>query len=158
MEHDALAEMRALIFELRPGNLEEVGVVEALRAHAAAVQSRTGIVVTVDSDSVECPPVGIESALYRVAQEALDNVVKHAGAGSVRIAMERSTGRLRMEVSDDGRGFDQAAVGADSLGLAGMRTRIEALEGRLVIDTAPGQGTRVSADVPLPVPRPAPTG
>ncbi len=150
LEHDALAEMRALIFELRPGNLEEVGLVEALRTHAAAVQSRTGIVVTVDSDSVERPPVDIESALYRVAQEALHNVVKHARAGSVRIAIERSAGRLRMEVSDDGRGFDQAAVGADGLGLAGMGTRVEVLEGRLAIDTASGQGTRVSADVPLP--------
>lgn len=152
LEHDALAEMRALIFELRPSNLEEVGLVEALRTHAAAVQGRTGIVVTVDSDAAERPPVAIEGALYRVAQEALHNVVKHARAGNVRIAIERSAGRLAMEVTDDGQGFDPGSVRAASLGLAGMRGRIEALEGRLAIDSRLGEGTRVSADVPLPSP------
>ena len=78
LQRDALAEMRSLIFELRPGSLAEDGLVRALRTHTAALQGRVGLPITVAADGVERLPIEIEDALYRIAQEALHNVVKHA--------------------------------------------------------------------------------
>jgi signal transduction histidine kinase len=148
LERDALAEMRALIFELRPGHLEELGLVAALRLHAGAVQGRTGLPITVECDDLERAPLAVEDALYRIAQEAIHNVVKHASATSVRVALERRSDDIELSVEDDGTGFDPDAVPAGHLGLAGMRSRAEALGGRLVLTTGHGCGTRIEAVVP----------
>lgn len=149
LQRDALAEMRALIFELRPGSLEEDGVVPAIRRHAAAVQGRTGLSIILDLEELERLPPAREGALYRIAQEALHNIVKHAGAAQVRVGLRREPPNVRLVVEDDGAGFDEQRVTSDGLGLAGMRTRAERAGGQLRIKSAPGRGTRVEAVVPL---------
>jgi len=149
LERDALAEMRALIFELRPGHLEELGLEQALRMHATAVQGRTGLPIAVACAPVERAPLAVEDALYRIAQEAIHNVVKHAGAHSVDVRLDQEAGALRLRVADDGAGFDPAAVPAGRMGLTSMRSRAEGVGGRLVIDSTPGAGTRLKVAVPV---------
>jgi PAS domain S-box-containing protein len=151
LQRDALAEMRALIFELRPGNIEEYGLVHALRTHSASLSGRVGLPVVVEADpdlALDRLPIDVEVALYRIAQEALHNVVKHAGAREVRVGIARVPDGVRMTVADDGRGFDPADVPDGHLGLAGMRARAERLGGDLLVSTGPGQGTLI--DVVLP--------
>ena len=106
LQREALAEMRALIFELRPGNLEQDGLIRALRTHTAALQGRIGLPVVVESTVDERLPVQIEEVLYRIAQEALHNVVKHANARQVRVEVGRVAKGVRLRITDDGKGFD----------------------------------------------------
>ena len=148
LQRDALAEMRALIFELRPGNIEENGLIQALRTHSAALSGRIGLPVVVESDLPERPPIEVEETLYRIAQEALHNVVKHAGARQVTLDVCRVADGVRLRVMDDGRGFDPAAVPDGHLGLAGMQSRAERLGGRLLVTTAVGVGTTIEVVVP----------
>ena len=147
---DALAEMRALIFELRPGSLDKDGLFVALRKHAAAVQGRTGLPVAVETtcDDEERLPPGIEESLYRIGQEALHNVVKHARAKEARIALTREEGGVRLAISDDGTGFDPLNVPSGHLGLEGMRTRAERIGAQFSVTSTPGQGSRVDVVVP----------
>jgi len=101
LQRDALAEMRALIFELRPGNIEENGLITALRTHSAALSGRIGLPVVVESDLPDRPPIEVEETLYRIAQEALHNVVKHAGARQVTLDVCRVAEGVRLRVIDD---------------------------------------------------------
>ena len=160
LQADALAEMRALIFELRPASLETAGLAGALRTHCAALQGRIGLAVVLEAEGEERLPGEVEAALFRVAQEALHNVVKHAAAHQVRVAVSRRADWATLEVEDDGCGFDPAQVPAGHLGLAGMRARTDKLGGRLSVASSPGHGTVVRAEVPLGgAPRqPAPVG
>ena len=148
LQRDALAEMRALIFELRPGNIEEHGLIQALRTHSASLSGRIGLPVVVEADLDERPSLDVEEALYRIAQEALHNVVKHAGARQVRIEVGRVADGILVRVVDDGRGFDPDTVPDGHLGLAGMRSRAERLGGRLTVTSAPGRGTTIEVVVP----------
>ena len=150
LQQDALAEMRTLIFELRPSSLESDGLVQALRTHATAVQRRTGLTIVVDAEPIERLPLATEEALYRIGQEAIHNVVKHANASNatIRIAAEGDD-RLRLTVTDDGDGFDPTAVPRGHLGLIGMRQRVDLVGGALEVESAPGKGTTVDALVPL---------
>lgn len=154
LERDALAEMRALIFELRPNQLEELGLEQALRLHAAAVQGRTGLPIAVECAPVDRAPLPVEDALYRIAQEAIHNVVKHARATAVSVALDQADRTLRLRVVDDGAGFDPTDVPAGHLGLTSMRTRAEGVGGRFAIDSRPGDGTRLDVAVPIPVAEP----
>ncbi len=149
LQRDALAEMRALIFELRPGSLERDGLVQALRTHAAAVEGRTGISILTEMDEIDRLAPATEGALYRIAQEALHNTVKHARARQVRLRLSRAPeGRVRLTIHDDGIGFDTDAVVGDGIGLAGMRARAERAGGVLEIRSTPGEGTHVEVEVP----------
>jgi PAS domain S-box-containing protein len=143
LQKDALAEMRTLIFELRPQGLEKDGLARALRNHAAAVQGRTGLGVAIEVEAEERLPLDIEEAFYRVAQEGLHNVVKHANATQARISLRRVGRQLRLTVEDDGVGFDPAAVARGHLGLVGMQQRAERIGGELEIGSRAGRGTRV---------------
>ena len=98
LQREALAEMRALIFELRPGNLEQDGLTRALRTHTAALQGRIGLPIVVESTLDERLPLPIEEVLYRIAQEALHNVVKHAGARQVRLEVGRIASGVRLRI------------------------------------------------------------
>jgi PAS domain S-box-containing protein len=158
LQREALAEMRALIFELRPGNLEQEGLITALRTHSAALQGRIGLPIVVTSDLTERLPIEIEEVMYRIAQEALHNVVKHAAAHQVRIEVGRSTGGARLRIVDDGKGFDPAAVPPGHLGLAGMRARAERVGGRVDVRSSMGGGTTIDALVPLEARAIAPSG
>jgi PAS domain S-box-containing protein len=148
LQREALAEMRALIFELRPGNIEENGLIQALRTHSAALSGRIGLPVVVEADLTDRPPIDVEEGLYRIAQEALHNVVKHAGARQVRIELGRVPDGVRLRVVDDGRGFDPAAVPDGHLGLAGMQARAERLGGRISVASARDRGTTIEVVVP----------
>jgi PAS domain S-box-containing protein len=148
LQREALAEMRALIFELRPGNLEQDGLTRALRTHTAALQGRIGLPVVVESSLTERLPLGIEEVLYRIAQEALHNVVKHASARQVRVELDRPGSSVRLRVRDDGKGFDQLAVPDGHLGLAGMRARADRIGATFSCRSEPGSGTTIEVTVP----------
>jgi signal transduction histidine kinase len=146
----ALAEMRALIFELRPGALAEEGLAAAVGKQASALAARTGVPVDVTAPAERIRlALDVEEHLYRLALEALNNAVKHAGAARLTVDLAESGGRLQLSVQDDGIGFDPAVARPGHLGLTTMRERAAAVGGRLAIDTAPGAGTRVEVTVPL---------
>ncbi len=143
LQREALAEMRALIFELRPGNIEQDGLVRALKTHAAALQGRVGLPILVESDLETRLPLEAEQVLYRVAQEALHNVVKHAAAHQVRLDVHRDRSGVRLRIIDDGKGFDPTTVPDGHLGLAGMRARADRLGATFSCTSRPGAGTTI---------------
>ena len=148
LQKDALAEMRTLIFELRPSSLESDGLVQAIRTHATAVQRRTGLVIVVDAEPLDRLALTAEEALYRIAQEALHNVVKHANASNATIRIWREGEQVRLSVTDDGSGFDPDSVPRGHLGLIGMRQRVDLVGGELRVESKAGRGTRIEASVP----------
>ncbi|MDQ3638561.1 MAG: PAS domain S-box protein, partial [Actinomycetota bacterium] len=144
-----LAEMRALIFELRPESLETEGLAVALEKQAAALRARHEIEVEASlCDEPEASP-GAKETVYRIAQEALHNIVKHAHANRVEINMKCDPELITLEVSDDGVGFDARNEFPGHLGLHSMRERASRLGGTLRVQTAPGRGTRIWARIPL---------
>jgi PAS domain S-box-containing protein len=149
LQRDALAEMRALVFELRPDSLAREGLEYALRTHAAAVSGRMDLPVTIDTDGIRRMPAPVEEALYRIAQESIHNVVKHAAASEARVAISVTDRTCLMRITDDGRGFDPTAIPPGHMGLAGMAVRAERVGGSLSVDTRPGAGTRIIVEVPL---------
>ena len=148
LAREALGEMRSLIFELRPGNLAEEGFVPALRKHLVAVEGRTGLRIQLRvAPDLPRLPLTAENALYRIAQEAIHNVVKHAHARDVNIRIACRSNCIQMEISDDGAGFDPQRR-TDGLGLAGMAVRAERLGGSIRVESAPGRGTVLSVVFP----------
>jgi signal transduction histidine kinase len=142
-------ELRALISELRPATLDQLGLVAALEDLAGRVEHGAEIELDVelDLDSKRLDPE-LETVVYRLVQEALNNVVKHSGAERTQLQVRRTEDRLAVLVSDDGEGFDPTAA-TGGFGLAGMRERIELAGGELQIESKRGAGTRVLASVPL---------
>jgi PAS domain S-box-containing protein len=146
---EVLAQVRALSFDLRPSLLDDLGLAAALRAHAERLCKRTKLALRLELADFETRPAGeIETACFRIAQEALTNVVRHAGAATVTIALQREGDAILLAVRDDGRGFDPARATDASIGLLGMRERAELAGGRLEIESAPGRGTAVCAWLP----------
>ncbi|MFN2608267.1 MAG: GAF domain-containing protein [Acidimicrobiales bacterium] len=155
----ALDEARSAIVGLRPSVLDDLGLGPGLESLATSL---AGLHVELDIVPERLPP-HVEVALYRIAQEALQNVVKHAGASRVRLALGPVPGGVRLAVEDDGRGFDtDAVVGAEdrhSYGMAGMNERAELIGGRLSVSSWPGRGTSIEVVVPAsPPPAVAPAG
>jgi PAS domain S-box-containing protein len=144
-----LAEMRALIFELRPESLEAEGLVTALSKQAEALRARHQIEVRVVLGDEPQVSLNVKEALYRVAQEAMQNTIKHAQASLVELRLETTNGWLVLEVKDNGMGFDPAQDFPGHLGLRSMRERIENQRGELTIDSAPRLGTRVLVHIPI---------
>jgi PAS domain S-box-containing protein len=150
----ALAEMRALIFELRPEALAREGLTGALKHHTAALRARHGIKV---EESLAEEPVlsfDIKQGLYRIAQEAMHNAARHARAKRVSIALNQVDSHIRLEVSDDGVGFDSLESQRGHFGLNTMRERASELGGTLEIDSRSGVGTTVRAVIPVREARP----
>jgi signal transduction histidine kinase len=148
----ALAEMRALIFELRPEALREEGLAAAIRKQAEGVSARTEIAVDVRAPKRPIPlPENVEEQVYRLVQEGLANIAKHSAARNavVQLRRRRSGQELLVEVIDDGVGFDASARQPGHLGLRTMAHRMEQLGGSLLVDAAPGRGTRITATIPL---------
>ncbi len=146
---EALREMRLLIYELRPSVLADVGLAAALQMRLESVETRSGLQVnyTVENEPIQLPQ-RVESGLYRIAQEVLNNVLKHAAAQSITVSLCRAEEAVILEIMDDGAGFDMAAAREQGgLGLAGMQERAAEINGRLTIDSKPGQGTRVRIEV-----------
>ncbi len=148
LQKDALAEMRTLIFELRPASLETDGLVQALRTHATAVQRRTGLTLVVVAEPIPRLPLATEEALYRIGQEAIHNIVKHANASRASVRIAQDGDLVRLAIVDDGEGFSPGDVPRGHLGLLGMRQRLDLIGGELRVDSAPGRGTTVEAEVP----------
>lgn len=146
----ATAEMRALIFELRPESLEREGLAAALQRQAEAMRVRHRLVV--ETSLCEEPPVSlpVKEALYRVTQEALNNVVKHAGATCVWLEMACEPEAIMVRIRDDGAGFDPDQPYPGHLGLQTMHERVQQLGGTLALHSAPGRGAVVEARIPLP--------
>jgi signal transduction histidine kinase/DNA-binding NarL/FixJ family response regulator len=141
---EALRQMRLLIFELRPPVLEQEGLVAALRARLGAVEARAGIQTELRVSGERRLPPALEEAAYRVLQETLNNVVKHARATRVTLDLQFDDETLRAEVRDDGVGFDPAAARqGGGLGLEGIEERLQRMGGSFEIESAPGQGTKV---------------
>jgi signal transduction histidine kinase len=150
-----LEEIHRLILDLRPSVLDDLGLYSAVRWYAERNLGERGI-------SLRCElgpaPRGrlapeVEIAVFRMCQEAINNILRHARADSVLIQLEATAGELRIEIEDDGRGFDPAGPGPQDrphYGLLGIRERAELLGGSATIESAAGQGTRVVVRVPLP--------
>jgi len=149
----ALAEMRTLLLELRPAALAEASLDELLRQLAEGVTGRTGVPVSVTVEGQYEVPPDVHVALYRIAQEALNNVVKHAQASQVGVSLlctslpDRIEGerreRVELRVSDDGRGFDPSSVPPDRLGLGIIHERAQAVGATVEIESEPGHGTQI---------------
>jgi len=152
LSRGALAEMRTLLMELRPAALVEANLGDLLHQLGESFTGRTGVPVTVTvKDQPELSP-DVHVALYRIAQEALNNVVKHAQASQVVVSLRglpppagRGWGGMELRISDDGRGFDPSSVPSDhlGLGLGIIRERAEAIGASLDIESQPGRGTQV---------------
>ncbi len=145
-----LAEMRALIFELRPDALKQEGLVAALQKQAQALRARHKIAV--QTSFCEEPPLSFKTkeALYRVAQEALNNIVKHAAASEAKVYLSCDGQRLTLEIQDNGKGFEPQNSYPGHLGLQTMQERLSLVGGNLDIQSLPGQGTTIRASLKLP--------
>jgi signal transduction histidine kinase len=148
---EEIAGLRRIMADLRPPILDQRGLVEALREYARRLGATAGIACTVDSRLEERLSPASETVLYRVAQEALQNVSKHSKASAARISIRQSQGWVRLEVQDDGIGYEPSASPDDRgrhFGMLGMKERIEMVGGRWDVFSRPGQGTRIAAILP----------
>jgi PAS domain S-box-containing protein len=152
----ALAEVRRMSRGLRPRVLDDLGLVPALEHHAAEYGEMRGLTIDVQTAGLdgERLPSEVETAFYRIMQEALSNVARHSGASKASVTVERQGALVRMTVADEGSGFDAGAVlkatdGAANFGLHSIRERAAVLRGTATFDSAPGQGTRVVVEIPL---------
>ncbi|HEU4368194.1 MAG TPA: PAS domain-containing protein, partial [Methylomirabilota bacterium] len=152
----ALAEVRRLAWGLRPSVLDDLGLAAALQRYTEDFGRTRGVVVEVETAGLDEDrmPAAVEIALYRILQEALSNVARHAGAGRVGVRLRRRAASVAMVVEDDGRGFDPRTpptppTAARGLGIHTMRERAAVLRGALTIDSEPGRGTRVAVEIPL---------
>ncbi len=152
---DSLHELQRLISDLRPSHLDDLGLPAALRWYAGAVQERTGLKIRVDTEGDELLiSSALKIAIFRIVQEALNNISKHAQAKEVYIKLEYQSQHVVVSVRDDGVGFDLDTVRMTrtrrpSLGLAGMQERAALMKGEVSIQSSPGQGTIVEARLPL---------
>jgi signal transduction histidine kinase len=137
--------------QLHPSILDDLGLVEALRSECAQVAGRERLRIAFEAGIVPgALGDGVALCLYRVAQEAIRNVVKHAGATNIRVALAVNGAELRLRVADDGVGFDPNARGGEpGLGRSSMAERVRMIGGRLTIDAAPGGGTVVEVRAPM---------
>ncbi len=147
-----IRQAREIVASLRPARLDALGLVAALRYDVRDLGERTGLLTSFDADPL-CLSGSVETALYRVIQEALNNVVKHAQATTVRVAIRRENERIVVSVEDDGVGFPSIPARTNALeggvGLISMRRRTELLHGRFDVLSSPGRGTMVRIMLPL---------
>jgi signal transduction histidine kinase len=149
----ALREMRLLLYELRPADLEEEGLARAIQLRLGAVERRVGLQLDVQIAELPSMPLRSELELYHIIVEALNNVVKHAAASHLALRLVPTGEHLHLHISDDGMGFDPAQT-RGGLGLRNIQERMARLQGRLAITSAPGNGTRLDAVIPLPMEAP----
>jgi signal transduction histidine kinase len=149
---DEIVKLRRLITELRPASLDAIGLEPALQALAEHHHEVSGIEVAcsfeLPEDEKAEPARVLETAVYRLVQEGLNNVAKHSQAQKAELAVRKGGGAIAIEVSDDGVGFEPSQV-HEGFGLVGMRERAALLGGTLEVDSAEGQGTRLRAELPL---------
>ena len=149
-----IEEVHRMILDLRPSVLDDLGLQSAIRWYADRHLTSHGVSVRCEFDAPDRRfPAAFETALFRVCQEAMSNVARHAQAESVLIQLSEGGGAIRIEIEDDGRGFEPERVSHAErrhFGLMGIEERVEILGGTVKIESSPGQGTRVRLEVPLP--------
>lgn len=151
-----IQEVRSLSLDLRPAMLDDLGLAAALRWYAERQAERAGFKVNLITESTAGDvSTEVRNACFRVAQEAMTNIVRYGKARQVRVELHQRENEVQLIVHDDGVGFDVAAVRAraaqgKSVGVLGMQERVELLEGKFEIKSAPGQGTTIHARFPLP--------
>lgn len=146
----ALQEMRLLILELNPPKLQKEGLVAALKASLEAIETRTGLETELITDGVYRLPRSVETQLYRIAMEALYNLVRYAQAKKVTVDLRSGDGWIWLEIRDNGVGFDVAkARNSGGMGLHSMEQRARQLKGRLEVVSQPGSGTRILVEAPV---------
>ncbi|WP_128377960.1 GAF domain-containing sensor histidine kinase [Streptomyces cavernae] len=147
---EAADELRAAVVELRPAALDEDGLIATLRTQIQVLDRAHSARVTFTSNGVRALPAAQEEALLRVAQEALHNALRHAGAESVEVTLDRRGPAAVLRVTDDGAGFEPTAIrrAGRHLGLVSMRDRASGVGGRLTVESAPGKGTTIEMEVP----------
>ena len=144
---ETLHDVRRLAVELRPKALDDFGLVAALEHLRDTFSEQTGMRVDLEAHVGDRMPSDVETALYRIVQESLTNIVKHAQASAVSIVLARSGRAITAVIEDNGRGFTPG--GDDGLGLLGMGERLALLGGKLKIESSPGAGATIVAEVPL---------
>ena len=149
LAESGLSEMRNLIFELRPESLEQDGLVVSLSKQCERMSIRNEIRIEFKLCEEPDVPLDVKESLYRVAQEAVNNTIKHAGATKIEVSLICDEEQLTLLVSDDGEGFDPGGKFPGHFGLHSMRERIERLGGKLDIFSGQGQGAQVCARIPL---------
>jgi signal transduction histidine kinase len=145
MLHGALAEMRTMLLELRPDTIQDKTMAELLQVLIKANQPRINAPISLTVDGDDALPPDVMIALHRVAQEALNNVSKHAEAGEVEVKLVCDQSHVALSIRDSGRGFDPQKIPVGRFGLEMMGERLERIGGTLSIDSKPGKGTVVSA-------------
>jgi signal transduction histidine kinase len=150
LSRDALQEMRSLIFELRSADLASDGLVATLRKHCEILSRVRKIEIDVSVEHERGLPADMEQELFRIAQEAVNNALKHAGARRIDVRLLMAPPLVTLTVRDDGRGFDPAAphIQSKRLGLTSMRERAEALGAKLSVESSPGSGATVRVEAP----------
>ncbi|HET9910991.1 MAG TPA: sensor histidine kinase [Anaerolineales bacterium] len=149
LNRETQQELKLIIDELRPAALEGRGLAQALTEYAARWQEHTGIIVTTSISGERSLPFDVEQVLYRVLQEALANVARHAEADSVVLSLNMAPDRVTLTVADNGRGFEMEAVSSTSYGLMGMKQRLSEVGGTLQVDSKLSVGTTITAEVKL---------
>ncbi|WKZ37394.1 MAG: GAF domain-containing sensor histidine kinase [Anaerolineales bacterium] len=144
-----LAEMRALIFELRPESLQTEGLVAALGKLVTALGARFQLKVQLEAGPEPDVPIEMKESIYRITQEALNNIAKHAQAQHVNVSLKTEIDGLALNVSDDGAGFDTSQQFPGHLGLHTMRERAEKAGGAFALDSTPNAGTRIQVRIPM---------
>ena len=138
-----------LSLNLWPPMLRDFGLVSTLRWYLNRISEKVDIRIEFGtSDFPERPAEEIETAFYRLAQEALNNAARHAAASELHVRLAQNAQGVTLQITDNGRGFDPGAIPAGSLGLLGMAERVQQMNGRLTIDSAPGEGTTINVEVP----------
>jgi len=147
---ETLEDMDAIIQALRPASLAEGGLPQAVQTLIDGWRAQTGTPVDVQIRQAQDIPIGLEQALFRVCQEALSNIARHAQAATVTVRLDYGEDAVTLIVRDDGRGFDLATErSASSFGLRSMQERIESLDGQWVVESSPGFGTTIQARLPV---------
>ena len=152
---EMLTRVRAMTVELRPTLLDDMGIVPTLRWYLGRFAARTGVQAQLEAPQWPTRlQAEIETTIYRVVQEALTNVARHAGVDKVAVRLWTEQGTLNVQIEDQGAGFDpeHALVAEESSGLVGMRERAVLLSGELTIESTLGAGTRLVATLPLDSP------
>jgi signal transduction histidine kinase len=146
-------EVRRMAIRLRPGVLDDLGLVDALEWYTTDLERRAETLCSFEHQPMPAITEAVATAAYRIAQEALTNVVRHARATKAAVELKAVNHVLILQVTDDGQGFDvDALTESEGLGVAGMKERANLVGGRLRVRSAMGQGTEIRLEVPLPDP------
>jgi two-component system, NarL family, sensor histidine kinase LiaS len=149
LNRETQQELKLIIDELRPAALQGRGLAPALQEYADRWQEHTGIKVETAVSGERALPLDVEQTLYRVLQEALSNIARHAQAEAVALSLRMSPEKVTLTVADDGRGFDVSAISSSSYGLASMQARLAEVGGALAVTSTPSAGTTLTAEVKL---------